>query len=97
MRFEISIGNPLPQIITGSGEDALPSNITSPFIPKPADETFWYLDFADKIPCFSFQNFFPDLRKRFYNANVIEKFSAEFVRNITYFIYIILVYHAISP
>lgn len=56
-----------------------PINMTPPFKATKADDPYWYLEFGNRIPCISFQNNFPDLRKRFYNANLIDKMAIDFV------------------
>ncbi|GJQ70945.1 hypothetical protein Trydic_g861 [Trypoxylus dichotomus] len=77
LQFALSVGNPNAQSLISSGGEGYPLNITPPFSPKPADEIYWYLNFEELIPCLSFQCNFPDLRRRFYNANMIEKLAIQ--------------------
>ncbi|KAK9679677.1 C2 domain [Popillia japonica] len=78
IQFGISIGNPKISSQVNPAGEMYPINMTPPFKATKADDPYWYLEFGNRIPCISFQNNFPDLRKRFYNANLIDKMAIDF-------------------
>ncbi|KAI4471231.1 fer-1-like [Holotrichia oblita] len=78
IQFGISVGCPKISSYMNPAGEMYPINMTPPFISIKADDPYWYLDFKDRIACISFQNNFPDLRRRFYNANVIDQMTTDF-------------------
>lgn len=49
--------------------------------PISHDKLLYYLPYWDYKPCMNVRCYFPDLRRRMYNSNMISKLSECFVRN----------------
>lgn len=77
--FELCIGSNLTRNgnMCESTQNRL-QNVTMDTTPTNQGNV-WYLDYGDHLPCMSVEHSFPDLRKRFYNANMIKKISTELV------------------
>ena len=75
--FELCVGSKPTGNVGESTQNRL-QNVTVDTTPTNQGSV-WYLDYGDHLPCVSVEHSFPDLRKRFYNANMIKKISAELV------------------
>lgn len=65
------------------------NSMTSSCKPTTHDKAHYYLPYWDYKPCMDVRCYFPDLRRRMYNSNMISKLTDKMVNNIfllcTYF------------
>lgn len=67
------------------------SSTTSSCKPISHDKSHFYLPYWDYKPCMDVRCYFPDLRRRMYNSNMISKISDKMV-NITLFLLLLLLF-----